>query len=260
MGVGGTGLAIEAAALTKVLRRRRVMDGVDLVVPAGQCLVVLGHNGSGKTTLLRLLAGAMPPDAGSLRVFGHDARFEARALRGLVGVDMGDDRSWYWRLSGPANLRFFAALTGLGAGAAGRVEELVELVGLGDAGERRVGEYSSGMRARLGVARALLGRPRALILDEPTRSMDAQGTAAISGLICRLCAEEAVTVVLATHDLEQAAELADQLIVLDTGRVVARPQPHAPAEVLRGIVGGAPGQGTGGSSPGPVPIPGPGRC
>lgn len=230
-------LAVEADGLGKIFRRRWALEGIDLEVSTGDCLAVLGHNGSGKTTLLRLLAGVLTPDAGRLSVMGYDAVAEPARLRGSVGVHMGEDRSWYWRLSGRENLEFFATVSGVSGMRRHRVDELLRLVGLAEAAERRVGEYSSGMRARLGLARSQLGTSPLLVLDEPTRSLDAQGSAELGEVLRKLKAESATTVVLATHDVDQAAALADQVVILDAGRVAARPPARPTSEQLAGLLG-----------------------
>ncbi|MGH9102094.1 MAG: ABC transporter ATP-binding protein, partial [Acidimicrobiales bacterium] len=136
------------------------LQGVDLEVPPGQIVALLGENGAGKTTLIRVLSNVLVPDAGRVSVAGHDLGSEPRAARARTGVVLGEERSFFWRLSGAANLEFFAALQGLRRSVARhRVEEVLAMVELSEVAGRRVDRYSSGMRARLGLARGLLGSP-----------------------------------------------------------------------------------------------------
>jgi ABC-2 type transport system ATP-binding protein len=229
-------LAVDGAGVGKAFAGRWVLKDVDVSVEPGQCLAVLGRNGSGKSTLLRLVAGALRPDRGTLRVAGHDAGADPDAVRGAVGVHMGEDRAWYWRLSGRRNLEFFASLFPRGAVDRHRVDELLGLVGLAHDADRRVGDYSTGMRARLGLARALLPRAPVLVLDEPTRSVDATGRSEFHAVLTEVMTRLRTTVALATHDLEEAATLADQVVVLDGGRVSSR-EVGASAAALAVLVG-----------------------
>jgi ABC-2 type transport system ATP-binding protein len=201
------------------------LDGVTLAVEAGEALGLLGENGAGKSTLLRILAGLLAPTSGGARVLGSDVRAGDAALRARVAIVAGDDRSASFRLTGRQNLRFFAALHGWpGAEAATRVSELLARVGLTDAADRAVGTYSSGMRARLSLARGLCGDPQVLLCDEPTRGLDpraaAEFRAALSGL-----RGAGRAMVVATHDLHEARALCTRIAVMRSGRVVAEGDP-----------------------------------
>lgn len=208
--------------LVKRFRGRAVLQGVDLLVPPGSALALMGPNGAGKSTLLRILATTLVADAGWATVGGYDLSRETPKARALIGASFADDRSWYLRLSGLRNLEFFAALHGLSRSTARiRIDQLAEQVGLHGAVEAPVSDYSSGMRARLGLARALLSDPRILLLDEPTRSIDLVGAADFRRLLQDLQAG-GMTVVLTTHDPVEAVEVADQAVVLKDGRVVER--------------------------------------
>ncbi len=215
-------LAVEGAGLTKTLKGRRILEGVDLAVEAGTCLAIVGVNGAGKSTLLRLVSGAMPSDSGRLEVGGYDAALDPIGVRSQVGSFMGEDRSWYWRLSGRRNLEFFAALYPRVDDAKGRVDDLLGLVGLARDSERRVGEYSTGMRARLGLARALLPMAPVIVLDEPTRSIDHDAAHRLREVLAHTIAEDGTTVVIATHDQEEADQLAGKVMVLAAGKLAPR--------------------------------------
>jgi len=144
------------------------LDGVDPDVRPGQVVALLGRNGAGKSTLLRVLGTTVLPDEGDAHVAGHHVASAAREVRRHTGLVLGEERSWYWRLSGRANLEFFGVLLGLRRDAArARADELLHLMQLAPVADQRFDGYSSGMRARLSIARALLGRPRVLLLDEP---------------------------------------------------------------------------------------------
>lgn len=193
-----------------------MLDGIDLAVPAGTVLAVLGANGAGKSTLLRIIGTTLLPDSGSVRVDGVDVVAQPREVRRRLGLVLGEDRSWYYRLTGRQNLEFFAALYGV-ARPAPRIEELLARVGLDAAGDRPVSDYSTGMRARLGLARGLLHEPVALLLDEPTRSIDPLATRDFGGLVRATAGDQAV--IFATHDLHEAASVADRVAVLGGGRL-----------------------------------------
>jgi len=204
-------------------RWKTALDALTLEVPEGACYGVLGPNGAGKTTLFRVLSGTVLPDAGAVRVAGIDALADPARVRTRLAPASNDERTLLWRLDARGNLELYAALRGLaGAAARARVDEALEVVGLGDAGRARVATFSSGMRQRLLVARALLAHPRILLLDEPTRSLDPLAARSLRAFVrTELVARRGCTVVLATHDTEEALDVCDAVAVLDRGRVVA---------------------------------------
>jgi ABC-2 type transport system ATP-binding protein len=201
-----------------------VLRGVDLTVERGDFLALLGANGAGKTTILKTIATLLLPDAGTVRVLGHDAVAEARRIRGQVGYVLADERSFHWRLGARENLEFFAALSGLhGPETRRRIDHLLDRLDLSRAGDRDFGAFSTGMKQRLAVARALLPRPRVLLMDEPTRSIDAAHAAEVWRLVRDQVEAVEGCVVLVTHQIQEAlatcgriALLADGQIALDT--------------------------------------------
>ena len=208
--------------LVKSYGTLRALDGVDLTVPPGTLTALVGKNGAGKSTLIRTLATTILPDEGTVRVGGFDVQEHPEQARRETGVFFGDERSFYWRLSGRENLRFFAALQGIRRRDVDRaVTAALASVDLLDVGDRRVDRYSSGMRARLGLARALLGGPSVLLLDEPTKSIDPVTAADIRAHVTRIRSEANIAVLFATHDLHEAASLADEDVILANGRVAA---------------------------------------
>lgn len=200
-----------------------VLRSVSLEVRRGEFFGLLGPNGAGKTTLFKTLSTLVTPDAGRIDVAGFDLVSEPHRVRRVLCPVIADERSLNWRLSARENLRIFAALHRLERR---RVDEeiarVLEVVDLGDAHEKPVGQYSSGMKQRLLIARALLSRPEVLLLDEPTRSLDPVSARNFRQFLREeVVGRQGCTVLLATHSADEAFELCDRLAVLDRGRIVA---------------------------------------
>lgn len=217
--------------LRSILRpvpRRQVLHDITLDVQRGELFGLLGPNGAGKSTLLKLLATLTTPDRGRMTIDGIDVARDPIAAKRRIGMCTGDERSFYFRLSARQNLEFFGALVGLGgATLKRRIKECAELVDLTDALDRRFGGFSSGMRVRLTVARALLADPPLLFLDEPTRAVDPVHAQELRGLIRNNLVQGAgKTVVLATNLLDEAWELCDRVAVVNHGRIVALGPPR----------------------------------
>jgi ABC-2 type transport system ATP-binding protein len=209
--------AIETEGLTRRFGAVEAVSGVDLFVPERSVFGFLGRNGAGKTTTIRLLLGLLRPSAGSARIFGIDVgrRLEAaRRIGSLVEIPFHYDH-----LTGIENLAITARLLGLRKAEVGRV---LDTVGLAADGGRRVGAYSLGMRQRLGVARALLGGPKLLILDEPTNGLDPDGIRDMRTLISTLPEREGVTLFVSSHVLAEVEQTATHIALMDKGRLVAQ--------------------------------------
>jgi ABC-2 type transport system ATP-binding protein len=211
------------------------LKDVSFSAALAEVLVLLGPNGSGKTTALKLISTMLLPDAGSVRVGGFDARRNAGEVRRQVGIAIAAERSFFPRLSARENLDFFAALDEVPrAERANRIQQVLHDTGLEEQADTLVMKFSSGMYQRLGIARALVKRPSVLLLDEPTRSLDAATTAHFWATIRGLARQE-TTVLLATHNFAEAVAVADRLLLLHRGELLAdRPVDDGEsAEVLR---------------------------
>jgi ABC-2 type transport system ATP-binding protein len=200
-------------------RRERLVAVRDLSleVREGEVYGLLGPNGSGKSTTLKMLLGLVTPTSGTAEVFGHDSR--AFAARSDVGF-LPENPYFYKFLTGAETLRFYGKLCGLsGAKLNARIEELLALVSLEDARNRRVGSYSKGMLQRIGLAQAIIQDPRLVVLDEPTAGVDPVGSRQIRDLILAL-KERGMTVLLTSHLLEQVQEVCDRVGIMARGRLV----------------------------------------
>ena len=207
---------VRARGLVKRYKEVLAVDHVDLNVRTGDVYGFLGPNGAGKTTTLRMALGLIVPTEGTVELFGRDPMREgARALEGVAGFV--EAPRFYPYLSGRKNLELLAALDG--GDAAQRIPEVLETVELSHRAKHRVGGYSHGMRQRLGIAAALLRRPRLLVLDEPATGLDPGGMRDMRLLIRRL-AGEGITVLLSSHQLPEVQELCDRVAIVESGRVV----------------------------------------
>ncbi|SNR78628.1 oleandomycin transport system ATP-binding protein [Haloechinothrix alba] len=225
--------AIWAEGLVKRFGQTTALDGVDLAVRPGTVLGLLGPNGAGKTTAVRVLATLLQPDAGHAAVRGYDVVRQAHQVRQLVGLT-GQYASVDEALTGVENLVLIGRLLGMPRKRAKqRAHELLAQFNLSDAADRAVKTYSGGMRRRLDLAASLVGRPPLLFLDEPTTGLDPRARSELWELIRNLVAE-GVTVLLTTQYLDEADALADEIVVIDEGRVIATGTP----EELKAKTGG----------------------
>ena len=218
--------------LTKRYGGFTAVEGVDLDVPEGDIYGFLGLNGAGKTTTLRMVVRLIRPTAGRVELFGEDVEAKFLDVIAKIGALVEIPAFYPW-LSGRANLEVHRRLAGFPD--RGRVDEVLALVGLGGRGGDPVRAYSQGMRQRLGIAQALLARPRLVILDEPTNGLDPQGIADIRGLIRRLNQSEGITFVISSHQLHEIEITCTRVGILRQGRLVR----EAPVRDLLGTAADA---------------------
>jgi len=205
------------------------LKDVSFQTASAEVVALLGPNGSGKTTTLKLISTMLLADSGVVRVGGFDTRHDGGKVRRQVGIAVPTERSFFPRLSTRENLEFFAALDEVPrCERVRRIREVLDEVGLEDQADTLVMKFSSGMYQRLGLARALVKRPRVLLLDEPTRSLDAAATMQLWRTIHRL-AHQDTTVFLATHNFAEAAAVASRVLLLHRGELLAdRPMARQP--------------------------------
>jgi ABC-2 type transport system ATP-binding protein len=213
---------------------RMALADVSLHVAPGEIVCVMGPNGSGKSTLLRILAGLLVPSTGQACVAGHDVCRAGARMRQDVALIVGDERSFHGPITGYENLMFFAALHGYSRKQArAHAGELLDRVGLADIADRPFQEYSRGNKQRLALARGLLGRPRVLLLDEPTLGVDPRGAHEVRHFLRQdISAGAGCAALLASNDPGEARALADRVLFLERGRLRGETQPNRIASYL----------------------------
>jgi ABC-2 type transport system ATP-binding protein len=212
----------------------RALDGLSFAVPDGTVFGLLGPNGAGKTTAVKILTTLAQADSGRAEVAGYDVRRAAPRVRRAIGV-VAQRHGVDFALTGRENLRLQGRVFGMrGKELEHRTQALLDQLGLADAGDRVTRGYSGGMQRRLDIAMALVHSPRVLFLDEPTTGLDPEVRAAMWQEIARLTGSEGLTILLTTHYLEEADQLAANLAIVDRGRVVAAGTPNELKGQLRG--------------------------
>jgi len=213
--------------------RFRAVDGIDLVVEPGEIFGLLGPNGAGKTTTMKMLATLLIPTSGTIRVLGIDPLEQPREVRARLGAMLSGERSLYWKLTGRENLEYFAALYHVPPHETKpRIASVLAAVKLADRADDYVERYSTGMRQRLALARALLPDPPLVVLDEPTVGLDPQSSRDLRDRVRELKAQGR-TVLLTTHYMEEADQLCDRVAIIDHGRIVALDTPAALKRTIR---------------------------
>jgi ABC-2 type transport system ATP-binding protein len=227
---------IAVDGLRKAYGDVQALDGVSFDVEEGEVFALLGPNGAGKSTTVRVLVTLTSPDAGVASVGGHDVRKDQAAVRHTIGYvpqDSGVDGFG----TGRENLMLQGRVQGMsGRALRERADELLELVGISDAADRIVRTYSGGMRRRLDIALGLVHHPRVLFLDEPTTGLDPEARVAMWEEVGRLAEAETLTILLTTHYLEEADQLADRLAIVSQGKIVVE---GTPAVLKAGLQGDA---------------------
>lgn len=214
-------LPIDVRNLSRYYGDVKAVDDISFSVQRGEIFGLLGHNGAGKTTTIRMLTGRTRPTHGSAHIAGYDVVTQLDKIKPLINL-VFEDQNLYERMSGQTNLAFFAELYGVKKE---RVSELLDRVGLdAEARKRKVKTYSSGMKQRLLIARALINDPSILFLDEPTRGLDPSSARELRQIV-REMSQKGTTVVLTTHYMEEADELCDRVAFLSSGKIVALDTP-----------------------------------
>ncbi len=224
---------IETFDLSKTFGDFVAVDGVHLHVRAGEVLALLGPNGAGKTTTIRMLTAILRPTRGWAKVAGEDIRTTPDRVRAKVGV-LTEQHGLYGRMRTTEYLDFYGELYNLDtATRQRRIAALLEQFGLSEAANRRISEFSKGMRQKLALARTLLHQPPVLLLDEPTSAMDPQSARLVRDAIHQLRSEER-SIIICTHNLPEAEELADQIAIIRRGRIIAQGNPKTLKQQLLG--------------------------
>ena len=226
MSSDGKDLAIDVRGLSKSYGRTQVLRDLDLQVPWGQTLTVLGPNGSGKTTLIKTLATLAKPDSGEIRIAGLSTRRSGVSVRRAIGV-VTHEPLLYDGLTGAENLRFFARMFTLDR-VDERIGEVAAKMGIADRLDARVGTLSHGMRRRFSIARAILHSPRLLIMDEPESGLDRQALSLLEELVTDSRASGR-TILMTTHNFERGIALADRVAILSRGGIAYDGLPDANA-------------------------------
>jgi ABC-2 type transport system ATP-binding protein len=196
------------------------LDDVSVIARGKEIVSLLGPNGAGKTTLLRVLSGLIQPSSGSVTVCNYDMQTHEYQARACIGLVLGEERSFYYRLSGAQNLEFFGGLYGIQRSILKmRIPQLLDRVGLLKDAKLQYMRYSTGMKKRLGLARALLHEPQVLLLDEPNSGIDPQSARTIRSIITDL-KEQGRTIFMTTHDMVEAERLSDRIGFLREGKLV----------------------------------------
>jgi ABC-2 type transport system ATP-binding protein len=198
------------------------LEQVNIKIRPGELFGLLGPNGAGKTTLVKCLSTILIPDEGTAVVNGFDIRKQTSMVRASLGLVIGGERTLYWKLTARDNLMYFASLYKMPRRQAKeRVEELLEMMQLSDRADERLEDYSTGMRQKIAIARALLHDPSILLLDEPTLGLDPTFSRQIRNQIRELSKEHGKTILLTTHYMDEADQLCDRVAFINDGRVVA---------------------------------------
>lgn len=235
--MSGSPNVIEVRHLSKMFSHERGLGQIIRGIPAEETFAVqdisfdvgesevfglVGPNGAGKTTLLRLLSTLLVPTSGTARISGADIINDSATVRAKIGLVTSNERSFFWRLSGRQNLRFFADLYHMPKQEGDRwISELFEMLDLVEVADQRFDSYSTGTKQRMAIARGLLSRPQVLFMDEPTKGVDPSSSQSLIRLIReRVVSRWRQTVIITTHNLREIEQLCDRTMIMDHGRMV----------------------------------------
>ncbi len=208
--------AIEVHGVHKSFKSVQAVKGISLRIEPGQFVAILGPNGAGKTTLVEMIEGIQVPDSGSIRIMGKNWKEDEVYLRKIIGLSLQEthfiDKLTLWE-----TLRLFASFFNIGAG---RCEEVLDLVGLGEKRKAFVVNLSGGQRQRLALGISILNKPRILLLDEPTTGLDPNARREIWTILNKLKEQLQTSLILTTHYMEEAEQLCDYIVIMDQGKVL----------------------------------------
>lgn len=211
---------IKTIDLTKIYDKKVAVDHLNLEIDEGEILGFLGPNGSGKTTTFLMLLGLSVPTSGTALVAGHDVVKESREVRKIIGA-LPEFAGFYEDMTARQNLEYIGALNELSrTECKSRAEETLGVVGLVESTNIKVGKFSRGMRQRLGIAQALIKKPSILLLDEPTIGVDPQGTKELRDLIAKLNREQHLTIILASHLLNEVQKICSRVAIIQRGKLI----------------------------------------
>jgi ABC-2 type transport system ATP-binding protein len=212
--------AIQVINLQKTFGETKAVQGVSFEVQEGEIFSLLGPNGAGKTTTISMLCCLLRPDEGDARIMDHSIRDEAMGVKSVLGV-VPQEIALYEDLTARENLDFWGKMYGLrGAALKARVAEVLDIIGLSDRANERVGKYSGGMKRRVNIGVALLHKPKVIYMDEPTVGIDPQSRRNILDSVVAL-KQQGMTVLYTTHYMEEAQELSDHIAIMDHGKLIA---------------------------------------
>lgn len=205
-------------------RQTKALDDIHLAVADGECYALIGPNGAGKTTLIKILTSLIIPDSGTARIARYDLKSQPNLIKSKVGIVTGDERSFYWRLTGRQNLEFFASLYDVTPSMVGiRIDKLVEMLDLGGNIDKRFQELSSGTKQKIALIRALIHDPEVLFIDELTRGLDPSVSQHLKRFIKEaFLSQEHKSVFFTTHHTSEVENFADRIAIIDNGRIRAR--------------------------------------
>lgn len=216
--MGSERFAVECVNINKSFGDKNVLHDINLRVKPGTIMALVGPNGAGKTTLLKILATLIAPSGGRAFIGGENVADNPIDIKKKMGFLSSEERSFYWRLTGRQNLKFFASLYDIrGKDKNKRIDEVLTSVGFYNDADTRFREYSTGMKQTLGIVRVLLHDPSVLLLDEPTRSLSPDVAKRIRKLILKKAKDEGKTVLISSHNLSEVEKLADSIAMLDHG-------------------------------------------
>ncbi len=212
--------AIEVLGLRKSFGENQAVQGVSFEAGQGEIFSLLGPNGAGKTTTISMLSCLLRPDDGDARIMGHSIRSDGNGVKSVLGV-VPQDIALYEDLTARENLSFWGKMYGLrGSALKKRVDEVLDVIGLRERANERVGKYSGGMKRRVNIGVALLHKPKVIYMDEPTVGIDPQSRRNILDSVVAL-KEQGMTVLYTTHYMEEAQELSNQIGIMDHGQMIA---------------------------------------